>query len=609
MEEAALGLWAGKDASDRIISYYSYLFTFPSQGIMIAAIAAISTAGCALAFTLAWGPAASAHGLLYGLLGLAVPILVSDALAAAIFKGDIFFTQRRFILLSSFSCIGYIALALLSSLAVALTGQTELLVRSIVFAVALNASLRHLVVSVFSTRRFGINLVATFIQPAFCFAASIFLLPITGLRIPALAVVSASVMVGGVQLLLWVVGHWEYDYGKFRIIPLFRAFILAWAEENNGPLEDHITRVGEERDLWVDTLIFADPLGRCRSILVVPYIHPGPFRNVGSSGLPEVLVDHLGEKLGCEVLVAHGISTHERDLTRSAESERVAETVAANLCAGGGVDLASPMVWVESHGAKASCQMFGGFALITLTLSPRSYDDLPEELGDRIIEAAATMGITAAVIDSHNSILHEDELRASDVENLFHAAVEAMRRAKESPRYQFSVGAARVVPSEWGLDEGMGPCGVAALAVRLENDQTCVYVAVDGNNMLSGLRERIIEAIRSLGVDEAEVITSDTHLVNAIGATSRGYYTIGERTDEQKLIEYVLDAVEAALSGTGSCNASHARTVVPGLTVLGEAGLNLLGDVLESAFGLFKRTALVVAPVSLMIGAAVIFLL
>ena len=601
-------MWSGRDASERIISYYSYLFTFPSRGAMIAAIVTISTAGCALAFAMTWGGPFIVRGLLYGLLGLTAPLLMSDALAAALFRDDAFLTPRRFTILSYASSIFYVGVILLSSLSSAVTGRVDLLARGVMFGVAVNASLRYLAIQVFSTRGVGRNLAAVFMQPVFCFAAGV-VLSFPTLRITVLGAIGAAVTVGGVQLLLLVMGRSQGVPGGLRFIPLFQAFIMAWAEELNEPLEEQITRVGEVRDLCVDSLIFGDASGGCRAALITPYIHPGPFRNVGGSGLPNVLTVRLSEKLGCEVLVPHGVSTHERDLTSSDEAVRVAVVIASNLRFVGGLDRASPVVRVERHGAKASCQMFGDVALVTLTLSPKSFDDLPEELSDRIMEAASAMGITAVVLDSHNSILQIDDLEDSDVDNLFQAAVEAMRRTKETSSYKFSVGAARVVLGEWGLDDGIGPDGVAALAVRLENGQTCVYVVVDGNNMLSGLRERIIDALRSRGFDEAEVLTSDTHLVNAIGATSRGYYPIGERIDEEKFIGYVVEAAEAAISRLGRCSASHTRTVVPGLTVLGEAGLELLDNVLESAFDLFKRTALAVTPASLLLAAAVVFLL
>ena len=130
----------------------------------------------------------------------------------------------------------------------------------------------------------------------------------------------------------------------------------------------------------------------------------------------------------------------------------------------------------------------------------------------------------------------------------------------------------------------MGPNGVAALVVKIENCQKGVYVILDGNNMISGLREKIINELKSLGFDETMVLTSDTHLVNAIGATTRGYYPIGEKIGEDMILGYVVDAVEAATTKLENCRSTHIRTWVKGLTVLGEVGLHLLSDVLETAF-------------------------
>jgi putative membrane protein len=155
----------------------------------------------------------------------------------------------------------------------------------------------------------------------------------------------------------------------------------------------------------------------------------------------------------------------------------------------------------------------------------------------------------------------------------------------------------------------MGPNGVAALVVQIKNCQKGVYVVLDGNNMRSGLREKIINELKSLGFDETMVLTSDTHLVNAIGATTRGYYPIGEKMDENMIIEYVVEAVEAASTNLECCYATHVHTLVKGITVLGVAGLNLLSDLLETAFHIFKNSVLAVSITSLMLSAAVIFLL
>ena len=602
-------MWAGRDASNRIIGYYSYLFTFPRRWAMVSAIAIVPPVVCAISFMLIWGPSAAAMGLIYGFLGLTVPILASDAMTVLLFREEALFSPRKITILSYASCIVYSSFIVVSSIVVSVTGYVGLLTRAIMFAVAMNASMRYLAMYLFSTSEAWKNCLAAFAQPSLCLIASVLLLPTLVLRVAALGVLGVAIMVAGARILLRVMEGWKGKRPGLMLLPLFRSFILAWSEGVNGPLEDQIAQIGETQDVEVDTLVFRDDSGANRAAVSVPYIHPGPFRNVGSSALPQVLAVGLGEILGCPVIVSHGVSTHEGDMTRSTEMEKVVRAVSSELGKDDLIGTASPLVRHEKNGAKASCQMFGKVALVSLTLSPKSYDDIPEELGDRIKDAADAMGVAAIVVDSHNSIRVEDEINDSDVENLFEAAIKAIGQAKASPQQEFLIGTSNFIPPDWGLAEGMGPSGIASFAVRLGTWQTSVYVVVDGNNMISGLREMIIENLKSNGFDDAEAMTSDTHVVNALGATSRGYSPIGERTDKAKFLSYVLATSREASSKLETCKVSHTRTMIRGLGVLGKTGLDTLSDVLDSAFSLFKRTAILGASASIALTVAVIFLL
>jgi putative membrane protein len=590
-----------------MVGYYSYLFTFPSRLAMVVEIVAICIVGSTGSFLVSSSMYWNLDGVLHGLIGLALPLLTSDLLVLPLFRGEVLLNPRRFTILTYASSIIYLLTMVPSTAIGEATGHPEFHFMGILFAAGVSALLRHMVIRVFSVASAWRNVLAAFLQPALIFFLTTYFFGVDS-RSLMKGVTAFSILVASVELILWVMGRWEGGDHDVELIPLFRAFILAWAEDLNGPLEEQITRIGEERDLGVDSLVFQNEKGGCNAAFVVPYIHPGPFRNVGSSGLPVVIVDRVKEELGCEALVAHGISTHERDLTRSDDNDRVAEALAMDLLSPDSAASASPMVWAERAGARASCQLFGDAALVTLSLSPKSYDDLPNELREMIVGSAGEMGLDAVVVDSHNSI-RLGGLEDYDPGDLHDAAIEAMRRAAGTPRQPFSVGAARVVPIEWGLDDGLGPCGIAALAVRLEGGQTSSYIVVDGNNMLSGLREKILGAVRALGVDEAEVMTSDIHLVNAVGKTTRGYHPIGERIDDGQFIGYVVEAVEKALSRLGRSGARHAHTVIPGLTVLGSGGLSTLSDVLESGFGLFKKTGLTVMPMAYLLSVAVLYFL
>jgi len=599
----------GRDTTERMAGYYDYLFTFPSRGAMVSAVIVLSTLTGILSYAIGWGVRGDIRVLVWCTLGLSAPILLSDLLVLPLFRDEKFLNPRRFTILTYASAIVYSTVVSLSSVFSVPTRNPGLILRGVMLAVAVNAALRYLNIRVFTTELNVKTIIASFTQPALCFGTASAFLSFTGTGIPVLGLLAVTVSVGGIQLLLMVLDGWEDDHQGLRLIPLFRAFILAWAEDVNEPLEKEITRLGEARDLAVDSLVFEDGAGGYSAALIVPYIHPGPFRNVGSSGLPVVLAEKIGEKLGCEALVAHGVSTHEADLTFRDDNDKIERAVASNLFSAESTARASPMVWATRDGAQASCQLFGDVALITLSLSPKSYDDLPDEVRNRIMESARGMGVTAAVVDSHHSIDLESGLEDYDPDTLHEAAIEALSHALKMPQYPFAVGAARVIPEEWGLDEGVGPCGIAALALRLEGGQTSAYVVVDGNNMVSGLRERIAGAVRDIGLDEAEVMTSDIHLVNAIGKSLRGYHPIGEKTDEERLTKYIVEAVENAVSRLRKSNMAHVRTVIPGLTVLGSKGLGILGDVLESGFDLFKMAGLTIMSTALLLAFAILFLL
>jgi putative membrane protein len=601
-------LMSGNEASERMVDYYSRLFTYPSRPRMVLVTLLITVGASALSFFMIRGAQGLIEGIAYGALGLAAPLLLSDEVVSRLFGGEPLLNPRRFTIITFSTSIVYGAIGVLSALAGALSGRADLLFRGMLLAVAISAALRRIVIQVFAGEGQARNLLAAFTQPALCLAAAVCLLSGTRPWILALGLLAFAILVSGAQALLMILGRWGGDNADVELVRLFRAFVLAWAEGLPGQLEEEITRLGEERDLPVDALLFTDQGGGNTAALVVPYIHPGPFRNVGGSGLPSILVESLTERLGCDVVVAHGVSNHERDLTRAADAERVPEAISAFSEVGSG-DMATPLEWGRSGSAQASCQIFGDTALFTLSLSPLSYDDLPDQVAESISEVAGARGVGAVVVDSHHSIRPDGELEEYATEDLVDAAARALEAALGSSRSHYSIGTSRLVPTEWGLDEGMGPEGVAALTVSLESGQKSVYVVVDGNNMISGLRERIVSAVKGLEIDEAEVMTSDTHLVNALGATEKGYFPIGERTDPERVLGHVVEAVESAGAHGGRCRMLHSRAVVGGLTVLGVGGLNALNHVLESGFDLFKRAGMAVTSVSVLMAVVVLFLL
>jgi putative membrane protein len=158
------------------------------------------------------------------------------------------------------------------------------------------------------------------------------------------------------------------------------------------------------------------------------------------------------------------------------------------------------------------------------------------------------------------------------------------------------VGAARVVPVEFSLQEGMGPGGIAAFVVKV-GDQTTAYITIDGNNMVTGLREKILKALSEVGVDEGEVFTTDTHEVNAVVLTARGYHPVGEAMDHERLINYVKQTAKDALANLESSEVAWGTETVSGVKVIGEKQIEALSILLDKSVKRAKKLAISVFPV------------
>ena len=95
-------------------------------------------------------------------------------------------------------------------------------------------------------------------------------------------------------------------------------------------------------------------------------------------------------------------------------------------------------------------------------------------------------------------------------------------------------------PTEWRPIDGIGPLGVRVAVTEVDGRRTA-YVLVDGNNMEPGVREALLDALDA--VDHAEVMTTDTHVVNTVEAINQ----VGGAIDVDDLVALVRRLVDEAI--------------------------------------------------------------
>jgi predicted neutral ceramidase superfamily lipid hydrolase len=94
--------------------------------------------------------------------------------------------------------------------------------------------------------------------------------------------------------------------------------------------------------------------------------------------------------------------------------------------------------------------------------------------------------------------------------------------------------------------------------LKTESD-TVSYLTIDGNNMQQGLREKILRSIREMGVSDAEVLTTDTHLVTGLVRSPLGYYPVGAALPTATFVAQITQTVQKAMANLEESSAGFSK--------------------------------------------------
>ena len=334
--------------------------------------------------------------------------------------------------------------------------------------------------------------------------------------------------------------------------------------EGTRELEDFFEQLGEDAVVPVTVLVFEDADGAEKARFVLPMIHPGPMGEIGGGNLPE----RVAEVADGLAFPPHATAGHDFNLVTEREVDTVIDAVeraAERVDADGG---ATTPVTAEAGEATVLGQAFGDDALLVNTFAPAFADDVAYAVGLSARAEAETEGLDDVMfVDAHNS---NDGLNGPDLGHvtpgsersfdMMRAASDAGAELADAERDPLAVGTAWTA-TDWEPADGVGPLGIRVAVTAVDGVETA-YVLVDGNNMEPGLRDDLVGALcddaSAAGsdreptpvatdggpplVDEAEVMTTDTHVVNTVKADNQ----VGTAIDDDDLRSAVTSLVAEA---------------------------------------------------------------
>ncbi len=395
------------------------------------------------------------------------------------------------------------------------------------------------------------------------------------------------------------------------------SFFLAQWFEQSPKLEKMFEEVGEEIDTLVGVMAFrakgtgsptaTGPLAqsaswRMKAVFVVPHIHFGPFGSLGGSEFPELISAEVAKRTGALAFVFHGCATHDFNPASSAELEKFNEKIFRALAEMKFAKAKGSLMMGKSGTGRSGGVIVNNAYFAPLTRAPRTTEDIDFSIGLAIRNYALAKGASEALIaDAHNAETGE----IMRVESGNRIAFEYMRAVgdaleKRGAEKKIRLGVASDPLPEFGLASGVGKAGLR-VAVFEAGGRKYAVVLIDANGATPAFRREVIDAVCGTGIDDCELMTTDTHSVNRVGGVLNPVG--GPRTDRALMLRKVVATAKRATADLEEVEAGAALDMVEKVTVFGVAQSSELIGTVNSIVAVVR----IVAPL-LLLGAVALAL-
>ncbi len=408
--------------------------------------------------------------------------------------------------------------------------------------------------------------------------------PFLGLHFLQLSIILHICFALGVFVFIIVIERPMKANFKIGPLELANAF-LAHLSEGSKKLDDFFRSIGESVIVPQVSLVIHRE-GMKEIIFTVPNVHPGPLGEIGGSNLPKI----LNSMLGSASMVFHGSATHDFNPVDEVEVRKVGVAVKQCLPLSCSNNRCTASARFRSGSVDVLAQAFGDTVIAVATRSPIVTEDLDFSVGFAIMRSGEKYFRHVAFVDAHNCMdtMVNGVSPATELAMEYFSATDAAFAATAKEKQgSFSAGyAARVLP--FSRQEGFGDLGVQVLVIDAGGQKTA-YVLFDGNNMQTGTRDEIRRRLLD-HVDECEVTTTDTHVVNTI--SGRNQVGLRVKVDafyplvEEAVLEALADAAPACTEGsTAWCN---------GIVVFGSQRISQIASTVNGMMGFMLPVAVII---------------
>ena len=573
---------------ERTAGLMDYVFKAPRWKNTIPVTFILSLVVGAGVFSYGWR-----ENLLAGLILIGLPAVLAAAFThplARLLRGTM--TVNRSALLAFVGAIIVSIFCVVGAL-ISFVGGWQLTISAYVMSLGAVFAFRILVLTAITTKSLVRNVVPASLQTVF---GALFL-PLFGATGYVVNLVAVSIVftLGALAFIRYMDAPLRRSFGVSGM-DFIRGYITQTVEGAPG-MEDFFKKIGETVEVPVTTLAFVANK-RLKATFVIPAVHPGPMGEIGGGNLPVRIAKNLD---GGEIFVPHGTATHDFNLVSATESLKIIDAAARALRNTHYCSDASKSIRVQKGAIKLLAQRFGNSILFISTLSPESTEDIEYGLGLVASAEARTQGAEfSALVDAHNCTAAFASSIWAGTKNSFDLIAAIREASTRLMRSELVKGETKLGIATRGpilaREEGMGDLGTQVALVDVAGQRTA-YVLIDANNIVPNFRDIVVSALK---VDEAEVMTTDNHVVNF----SSGVNSLGVNADIGVLLRMILELADEAEANLEPVSFGMNTEQASGVSVFGSRKTAQLASTVNAMMAMGGALA-----ISLLIAAVAISLL
>ncbi|MFH1520611.1 MAG: DUF2070 family protein [Candidatus Micrarchaeota archaeon] len=312
----------------------------------------------------------------------------------------------------------------------------------------------------------------------------------------------------------------------------------AWLYHNKD-IEKAFEQVGED----AKTMLTISGFKRKNDTVffVTPYVHYGPFGNLGGSEFSYLIANEIDKKYKSKTFVFHGTVTHDLNPVATSEISKILTAVDGAISDAVYSNAKVSISLGNKEECKAQALRINNSAMVGLSRAPEVTEDINLGLGMAMKSEAEKYVDHAMIIDQHNAETGEItsfEPGSPVAFNYINAIKNALSKVGAKKNLRIGV-AIRSLESTT-----IGKAGIK-VAVFSSNPEY-VIILIDSNGVTPEFRDQIESSIIALGKKQKKnfivgVFTTDTHQTNMV----RG--VLNPLKDQETTLEIIVDACNEAI--------------------------------------------------------------